>query len=692
MDGGGNVYVADQSNHLIRRITPSGVVTTLAGVSGNSGVTDGPANSAKFYNPSGLGIDSDGNVFVADQSNHAIRKITPAGVVSTFAGSGTGAGGSGDGQGTAARFNNPYSLSVDREGNVYVADLSAQLIRKISPAGYVSTIGGVYGSAAFAVEGVGTIARFYNPSGVVVDANGTLYVADRSQHTIRKGAPYTIAASLSSSALGAPVDAASATIALGSLGQNATLAVLGGSQTTNRALNLSGTTGLVTLDAGGTGFLKFASNLVVTGVGSKTFKLQGSAVAELAGIVPDNSPLNKTSLVKEGSGTWWLTGASSYSGGTAFNAGTLVLGNNAALGSGSLTLASGVTLDACVPLTLPSPAQTWSGTLNFTGTSVLDMGSGPVTLTSDQTVNVVAGSLTVSGINGGAFALTKAGNGSLILSGTNFYTGVTNVTAGTLILNGPGALPVGSTLNVSGSGSVMPQNGAKIILGLDQTAGTEISDGTVSMTVGGNGGLSKQGGGTVTLTGSSTYSGKTTVAQGILRTSAINGYTTSVYNWTLFAGTVGVGGYNNATGTAARFQNPSGVAADKDGNLFVADYDYRVIRKITPAGVVTSIAGSAGNYGSQDGVGTNATFYNPTGVAVDGIGNVYVADQANHTIRKITSGGSVTTLAGLAGSAAYLDGQGSAARFYNPTGVAVDTAGNVYVGDMSNHVIRKITP
>ena len=150
---------------------------------------------------------------------------------------------------------------------------------------------------------------------------------------------------------------------------------------------------------------------------------------------------------------------------------------------------------------------------------------------------------------------------------------------------------------------------------------------------------------------------------------------------TTLAGLAGSSGSANGTGSAARFYYPFGVAVDSAGNVYVADTGNNTIRKVTPAGVVTTLAGLAGSSGSADGTGSAARFNYPSGVAVDSAGNVYVADTGNNTIRKVTPAGVVTTLAGLAGSPGSADGTGSAARFYYPHGVAVDSAGNVYVAD-----------
>ncbi len=159
---------------------------------------------------------------------------------------------------------------------------------------------------------------------------------------------------------------------------------------------------------------------------------------------------------------------------------------------------------------------------------------------------------------------------------------------------------------------------------------------------------------------------------------------------TTLAGSAGVTGSTNATGTAALFNYPQGVAMDSSGNVYVADTYNHLIRKITPGGAVTTLAGSAGVTGATNATGTAASFNYPDGVAVDSSGNVYVADYGNNLIRKITYWGNVTTLAG-SGSPGSTNATGTAASFNGPTGVAVDSSGNVYVADRGNHLIRQIT-
>src|SRR5438477_45604 len=161
------------------------------------------------------------------------------------------------------------------------------------------------------------------------------------------------------------------------------------------------------------------------------------------------------------------------------------------------------------------------------------------------------------------------------------------------------------------------------------------------------------------------------------------------YTFMTLAGNAGDGS-TDGTGSVARFAGPSGVAVDGAGNVYVADTFNQTIRKVAPRGMVTTLAGLAGNAGSTDGTGSDARVADPNGVAVDSAGNVYVADTGNNEIRKVTPAGAVTTLAGLAGNAGSTDGTGSAARFAAPNGVAVDSGGNVYVADTGNYTIRKV--
>jgi len=186
VDTDGNVYVADGGNNKIRKITPSGEVTTLAGI-GTPGTADGPRLEASFRSPESVAVDTVGNVYVADTGNHKIRKITPSGEVTTLAGSGA-RGAVDDDTGLNASFQSPTGLVVDAAGNVYVADMANNLIRKITPNGRVTTLAGSL-TAGPAADGIGAGARFAYPYHVTVNTSGNLYVTDYVGPTVRKITP-----------------------------------------------------------------------------------------------------------------------------------------------------------------------------------------------------------------------------------------------------------------------------------------------------------------------------------------------------------------------------------------------------------------------------------------------------------------------------------------------------------------------
>lgn len=179
VDPSGNLYIADGLNHVIRKIDPSGNVSTFAG-DHHGGYKDGTSDVAEFDFPIGITMDAKGNLFVIDQINNMVRKITPSGMVSTLAGSGQRA--TTDGTGTAAAFNNPLAGAVDSHGNVFVTEFYGASVRKVTPDGVVTTINGshaVYATGA-------SINDFQQPYAIVVDANGAVYVADESREKILK--------------------------------------------------------------------------------------------------------------------------------------------------------------------------------------------------------------------------------------------------------------------------------------------------------------------------------------------------------------------------------------------------------------------------------------------------------------------------------------------------------------------------
>ena len=183
-DGGGNLYVADAVNNTIRKITSGGTVSTIAGSAGIAGNADGVGNAARFNHPTGVAVDGSGNVYISDATNNTVRKVSPAGAVSTIAGL-AGVSGTQDGVGSSALFNNPGGLAVDVSGTLYVADTGNSTIRKISPSGQVSTFAGLPGIAGL-MDGSGSNAWFNQPKNVAIDAAGNLFVADTGNAALRK--------------------------------------------------------------------------------------------------------------------------------------------------------------------------------------------------------------------------------------------------------------------------------------------------------------------------------------------------------------------------------------------------------------------------------------------------------------------------------------------------------------------------
>ncbi len=623
VDTAGNVYVADSGNDIIRKITPAGVVSTLAGLAGSSGSADGNGNVARFSFPTGVAVDSAGNVYVADDGNNTIRKITPCGAVSTLAGL-AGSTGSADGSGSAARFSQPFGVTVDGAGTIYVADRDNHTIRKITPAGVVSTFAGLAGSSGSA-DGNGSAARFNFPLGVAVDNAGNLFVADTNSSTVRK---------ITSS---------------GAVSTFAGLAGSGGS-------------------ADGTGNAARFNQLSGVGVDS-------------AGNVYVADYLNHTIRKITPSRVVSTFAGLAGSGGSADGTGSAARFNFpygvAVDGAGNAYVADSGndTIRKITPSRVVSTLAGLAGSFGSAdGTGTVARFGFPVSVAADNAGNAyVADSSnhTIRKITPSRVVSTLAG-----LAGS---AGSTNGSGSAARFNNPSGVAVDSAGNVyvgdRGNNTIRKITPAGVVSTLAGLAGSSGStDGT------GN-------------------AARFTEPQGVAVDSASNVYVTDTDNHTIrkitsagavstLAGLAGSSGSADGTGNGARFAFPQDVAVDGAGNVYVADSSNDTIRKITPAGVVTTLAGVAGSFGSADGIANDARFDGPSGVAVDSNGNVYVAEYFNSTIRKITPAGDVSTLAGLTGNTGSGDGIGSAARFHNPTGVAVDNAGNVYVADYLNSAIR----
>jgi sugar lactone lactonase YvrE len=622
VDGSGNIFVADQQNYRVRKVTAAGVVTTFAG--GDYGFADGAGSVARFTSFSGIATDSSGNVYVADTFNFAIRKITPAGVVSTLAGL-TGNPGSADGTGSAARFSAPQGLVVDSAGNVFVADTNNHTIRQVTPAGVVTTVAGLATTSGSA-DGTGSAARFNFPRGIAVDSVGNLFVSDSTNNTIRKIAPGGVVTTLAGTAgMNGSTDATGAAARFanprGVALHGTTLYVADTNNPRRRAVATD--TGVVTTFAG---FLQGGSDGASA---TARFNNPEGVAVDAAGAVYVADTTNDA-IRKIAAGNVTTLAGLTFSIGSADgaeSAARFAYPVSIALDSSRNLYVADRTNHTIRKITQQGVVTTFAGLANTVGSS--DGTGSAARFNSPRSVAFdAAGNLYVADGNNNAIRMITP-------------AGVVTTVAG----------QPGSPGSADGTGSAARFNQPNGVA-VDKTSGLVYVADSNNHTI-----RKISGGGIVTT----------------------------------IAGSAGLSGSTNGTGSVARFNNPRAVAVDAAGVVYVADSNNNLIRSMTPAGDVTTIAGGPGgliNGGNGDGTGTAARFIGPQGIAVDGTGTIYVADTIMHTIRRITAGAVVTTIAGCP----QCFGGESWGRFNNPTGIAVDSSGNLYVADTRNNTIRTTAP
>jgi len=590
LDKSGNIFISDSSNNAIRKITPSGEVSTFAG--GTKGYADGYGTEAKFTLPDGLAIDGNGNLFVADTYNSAIRKITPEGLVSTIAG---GVRGYANGAGPSAKFDTPTGIAVDNYGNIFVSDFN-HVIRKINPSGLVSSfVGGL--SSSVLVDGIGTNSSFYYPAGLSFDSAGNLYVADSGYNAIRKVTSQGLVTTIAGGTRGF----------IDGLGKVA---------------NFNSPQG-ITVDVGGNLYVSDQYNqairkinpigFVITIAGSKTGFSNANGVAASFNY-PDG-------IAIDGNGNLLVV--------DTFNNAIRKINP-----SGIVSTLSG-----------KGPTQ---GYIDATGTDARF--NAPWGLAVDNAGNV--------------FVADSKNNVVRKITSKGVVTTIANVSDPRgLALDGVGNIFVGSNnkvLKISASGSISTFAGSGLS-GLTDGLGTAATfTGVYGMVIDKSGNI---------YVADFNNSIRKITPSGIVST---------------FAG--GKTGFDNGVGLAASFSGPTGVTIDSKGNLFVADRYNNAVRKITPEGVVSTFAG-----GTQIINGcTMPDFCYPVGITIDKYDNLIVTDLYNHSIRKITPSGLVSTIAGD-GIKGYTN-TGAGARFNEPQSVAVSSDGIIFVSDTNNDAVRVILP
>lgn len=603
-------------------------MSLLAGSFGGPGNLDGKGESARFLDPGNSVVDTDGNLFVVD--GFRIRKIAPDGMTTTLAG--TTIPGRADGQGEKASFVKPLHLAIDSAGSLYVTDYgytyldreqsvtgTIASIRKISPEGAVTTLaGGIAAEYGKQVDGRGAQAQFASLYGIAVDGSGNAFVRDANK--VRKITP----------------DGTVSTIA----------EFLEGDTALRQAANH------MAVDSAGT---VYAANAYTIWKISPS----GAVTRLFPASDPSISSFEMNGITMDRSGNLYAIRTPSY-----VPVGVIIRIDTVSGEVTPMTAAS----QALGPLDNTQFASLPSGLLQITAD-----GQGGFYL-SDSAL------FTVQRIGAGgvvvplAGAARQHGNSDGVGAAATFGWGV----------------PFGLQLAPNSSGMIYVADR------INQTVRKISPAGAVS-TVSNTGFLSPAGVAVDRLdnlfVSDITPPGTVSPHRSVIYRIATSGPVS------LLAGTASGTGSSDGVGAQARFSNPWAMAVDQTGNVFVADSGNSTIRKISPDGTVVTIAGAAGQPGHVDGVGTSARFGWLTAMTIDTTGNLYVVDSnvigpdnRASSVRKISPDGVVTTFVGNINQSGSADGVGANVQFNHPHGITADTAGNLYVADTGNHSIRRITP
>ncbi|MBM4343907.1 MAG: SMP-30/gluconolactonase/LRE family protein [Deltaproteobacteria bacterium] len=651
---GGKLIVSDYSNHRLRSIDPAnGDVTTIAGSVG--GYIDGAVSVARFSGPIATATTLAGVTYIVDGNNQRIRKLDQ-GVVTTLAGNGTA--GYKDGPGAVAMFNNPRGMAADAAGNLYVADYSNNAIRKVTAEGVVSTVAGT-GNAGY-LDGNAAQAVFYGPRGIAWDRSGTLTVADRLNQRIRR---------ISSSGV---VSTLAGTGVYGFANGNAAQA------------QFSNSTGVAVDDQGFVWVADFDGSRV-------RLVVDATKPCNLSGVCYVNGAVNAKNDCQACDAAKTATAWSARADGAGCSDGQYCTVNDAC--SGGVCGATNVdcddkdacTTDACDKGTGACTHAKIIGCNGYcTQNSQCDDKNG---CTTDLCANNTCSFTNNTSACDDGNACTKGD----VCSGGKCLAGI-DTTVVTVAGSGSAAYQDGAAGSAAFHYPLGVEIAANGVAFVADTSNHRIraiaADGSVSTLAGsGNPGFAEGKG------VQAWFSAPADLALGPTNTLYVVDRDNHAVRLVAADGTVtslagnGSAGYIDDTGAKARFNTPYSIAVTPAGVAYLADYGNHRIRKITPQGKVTTLAGSTNGY--ADGTGNKAQFSLPIGVGLDSQGNVYVGDYNNHRIRKVTPEGVVTTVAG-SGIAGLLDGDLANARFQYPWGIAVGQDGAVYVADRYNHRVRKI--
>ncbi|MDD2764828.1 MAG: immunoglobulin domain-containing protein [Opitutaceae bacterium] len=608
VDGAGNLYVADTDNHTVRKIAPGGMVTTLAGLAGVSGFADGAGSAARFSAPESVAVDAAGNVFVSELWSGTIRKITPAGVVTTvarFPGSSDPAAF----PGSATGYGPAHDLAVDTDGNLYATNALQNAILKITPDGTVTTLAGSPGIFGGDADGTGSAARFARPRGLVLGPTGDIYVADTANNAIRK---VTLAGVVTT--LAGPNDLPDGFYMPKSLVTDAA-----GNFIVVDSWNLIwrfGPSGELT---------KLMTLATPTGYGDAGYA-DGLAMDQLGSLyVADtaNSAIRKLSP-----------------SGTA----TTVAGFGPAYGSAD---GAGSAARFFYPLGMAADEAGNVYVADTANHTIRKITSGGIVTTLAGLAGTAGDA---DGVRGDArfnapSAVAVDPAGTVYVADTGNYT-IRKITPAGVVSTLAGAAGSSDYVDATGSAArfVSPHS-----IAADREGNVWVADYRSTWTFDTYREIRRIApGGQVTTVAqvpdSRAPAKRSHVPLAITIDGAGNLFAADLYSsviWkvapgepaAIIAGAPADCGGDSVDGPAAasRFTAPAGVAADAAGNVYVADC--HAIRRIGPDGAVTTLAGVSKLFGSADGTGSAARFNAPTGIAVDSTGRLTVADTDSHTIR-----------------------------------------------------------
>ena len=636
VDSSGNLYITDRNNHRIRKVDSTGTITTIAGT-GKDGFSGdgGPASQAQLNFPTGVAVDGEGNLYIADAPNDRIRKVDSIGTITTIAGTGE-QGFSGDGgPASQAQLDHPRAVAVDGEGNLYIADRNNNRIRKVDSTGTITTIagGGGFGEDG----GPATQVRLNLPYGVAVDGTGNLYIADTNSDRIRK------------------VDSTGTITTIAGTGEQGFSG--DGGPATQASLNSPFG---VAVDGAGNLYIADQYNNRIRRVDS-TGTITTIAGTEERGFGGDGGPATQAPL-------FLPTGVAVDVEGNLYIADQYNNRIRRVDSTGTITTIAGTGErrfggdgGPAIRAQLDAPS----------GVAVDGEGNLYIADASNHRIRKVDSIGTITTIAGTGEQGFGGNGGSASQAHLFFPTGVAVDGAGNLYIADVGNHRIrkvdstGTITTIAGTGErgFGGPGGPAVQAQLDAPSGVAVDEA-------GNLYIADQ------------YNHR------IRRVDSTGTITT-------IAGTE-ERGFSGDGGPAiqARLSLPYSVAVDSAGNLYIADVGNHRIRRVDSTGTITTIAGTGElGLGGDGGPAIQAQLGDPTGVAVDSAGNLYIADQYNNRIRRVDSTGTITTIAGT-GERGFSgdDGPAIQAQLDDPTGVAVDGAGNLYIADASNHRIRLLTP